>query len=154
MTHQWKNLSEFKAVLNEIRTQNDRGVAITAGATVEHALRLAIEARGENRPLNRFWRKIEVAYARGFVDKQTRDYLNTVRDIRNEFAHDMMPLTFTSETILKLCNNLPDPDFLAGGAKLVPPTDINERMRNRVIEKAWDLMLLLIGDLEIDDTLP
>src|ERR1700730_5834035 len=45
MRHQWKSRPEFKAVLVEIRTQNDRGAAITAGATVENALRLAIEAR-------------------------------------------------------------------------------------------------------------
>src|SRR5437016_14199503 len=127
MTQQWKNLPEFKDVLVEIRTQNDRGAAITAGAAVEHALRLAIEARwspispmsdkarkcifGENGPLGTFSAKIKVAHALGFVDQQTADYLNTVRLIRNEFSHNMNPLTFASERTLTLCNNLPDPDF-------------------------------------------
>jgi hypothetical protein len=38
MTQQWKNRPEFKSVLVEIRTQNDRGAAITAGAAVEHSI--------------------------------------------------------------------------------------------------------------------
>jgi DNA-binding MltR family transcriptional regulator len=169
MTQQWKNRPEFKSVLVEIRTQNDRGAAITAGAAVEHSLRLAIEARwspsspmsdtarkcifGETGPLGTFAAKIKVAHALGFVDQQTADYLNTVRLIRNEFAHHMKPITFASEIILALCKNLPNPDFFANGAQFVPPMD-DERMRSIFIEKVYDLMLFLIGDLETVDASP
>jgi hypothetical protein len=169
MTQQWKNLPEFKDVLVEIRTQSNRGAAITAGVTVENALRLAIEAHwsrtmsksarervfcGRGGALGTFSAKIDVANAMGLVDQQTTDYLNTVRRIRNEFAHSMIPITFASERIRTLCDDLPEPDFLAGSATLIPPMDINERMRGLFIEKAYDLMLLLIGDLEIDDASP
>src|SRR5262245_55274245 len=45
MARRWKDEPAFKAVLNEIRAHNDRTAAIVAGATLEYALQLAIEAR-------------------------------------------------------------------------------------------------------------
>ena len=66
---------------------------------------------------------------------------------RNEFAHDMNPLSFTSEKILPLCEKLPVPNIL-DDAEPVEPEDINERMRRRFIEMTYLQLLLLIGDLE------
>jgi hypothetical protein len=165
MRHGWKSLPEFEAVLNELRTQNDRGMAITAGATVEHALQLAIEAKwpamsktrrdevfGDNSPLGTFSAKIIVACAMGLIHDTTTIRLHIMRRIRNEFAHDMKPINFASERPLKLCQKLPDPDFLAGTAKIVPPADTNERMRSRVIDQTHALSILLLRDMEIPGT--
>ena len=161
MARRWKDEPAFKAVLNEIRAHNDRTAAIVAGATLEYALQLAIEARypaisEEGRKklfdsggvLSSFYNKIEFATAVDVIDQKASNYLHVLRKIRIEFAHDMNPLSFTSEKILPLCERLPVPDFLAGGVKLVEPEDNNERMRRRFIEKTYDLLLLLIGDLE------
>jgi len=82
------------------------------------------------------------------IDQKASNYFHILRKIRIEFAHDMNSLSFTSEKILPLCEKLPVPNFLAGGTKLVEPKDTNEPMRRRFIEKTYDLLLLLIGDLE------
>jgi hypothetical protein len=161
MARRWKDQAAFQAVLTEIRAHNDRTAAIVAGATLEYALQLAIEARyptmsekGRKKLfdsrgiLSSFYNKIEFATAVDVIDEQAGDYLHILRKIRIEFAHDMNPLSFTSAKILPLCEKLPVPNFLAGGAKLVEPKDRNERMRGRFIEKTYDLLLLLIGDLE------
>jgi len=161
MARRWKDEAAFQAVLKEIRAHNDRTAAIVAGATLEYALQLAIEARystisekGRKKlfdsrgMLSSFYNKIEFATAVDVIDQQAGNYLHILRKIRIEFAHDMNPLSFTSEKILPLCEKLPVPNFLAGRAKLVEPKDRNERMRRRFIEKTHDLLLLLIGDLE------
>jgi hypothetical protein len=45
MARRWKDEAAFQAVLKEIRAHNDRTAAIVAGATLEYALQLDIEAR-------------------------------------------------------------------------------------------------------------
>jgi hypothetical protein len=151
MAHQWKDQAAFKAVLEEIRAHNDRTAAIVAGATLEHALQLAIVAHypastklfDDRGVLNSFYSKIEFATAVGVIDKKASNYLHTLRKIRIEFGHDMNPLSFTSEKILRLCKSLPVPNFLEGGAKLQEPKDTNKRMRRRFIEMTYFLLLVL-----------
>jgi DNA-binding MltR family transcriptional regulator len=154
MARRWKDQPAFQAVLEEIRAHNDRTAAIVAAATLEYALQLAIEARcptirkelfDDRGLLSTFYAKIEFATAVGVIDQKESNYLNIIRKIRIEFAHDMNPLSFTSKKILRLCKTLPVPNFLAGGATLEEPTDTNQRMRRRFIEMTYLQLLLLIG---------
>jgi hypothetical protein len=100
----------------------DRSAAITAAAYVEHGLRKAIKchlqrniptaqekdlfdgARGG--PLGSFHAKIIMAQALGIIWPSQREDLDTIRAIRNAFAHSMNPITFENETIIRLCNEL------------------------------------------------
>jgi uncharacterized protein YutE (UPF0331/DUF86 family) len=152
--HRWKDRAAFQAILQEIRTlENDRAAAIVAVAVVEWALVLAIEAHCS--PMSNTKRKklekkslddlITTANTEGVIDQEAADHLNILRKIRNEFAHDMNPVSFASREILKLCKSLPVPNFQAGGAKLKEPKDTNKRMRRRFTEETWQLLLLLIG---------
>jgi hypothetical protein len=142
--------------LKEIEAHNDRTTAIVASATLEYALQLAIEARYPTSNklfgglLRDFSRKIEFATAMDVIDQEASDHLDTLRRIRNEFSHDMNPLSFASEEILPLCEKLPVPDFLDGPATLPEPEDTNARMRRRFTQETYHLLLLLIGDLESD----
>jgi uncharacterized protein YutE (UPF0331/DUF86 family) len=151
--HRWKDRAAFQVVLQEIRAlENDRAAAIVAVAVVEWALVLAIEAHCS--PMTNTKRKklekkssgdlIETANTEGVIDQQATDHLDILRKIRNEFAHDMNPVSFASDEILKLCKSLPVPGVL-DGAKLKEPKDINQRMRRRFTEETWQLLLLLIG---------
>jgi hypothetical protein len=157
MKHRWKDQAAFQAILPEIRTlENDRAAAIVAVAMVEYALVLAIEAHCS--PMTNTKRKkleqktlddsIKTANTKGVIDQPATDHLHILRKIRNEFAHDMNPLSFTSEKILPLCETLPVPNFLPGGATLEEPADTNQRTRRRFIEMTYLLLLELIGDLE------
>jgi DNA-binding MltR family transcriptional regulator len=158
MARRWKDQPAFQAILEEIRAHNDRTTAIVAAATLEYALQLAIEARcptirkelfDDRGLLSTFYAKIEFATAVGVIDQKESNYLNIIRKIRIEFAHDMNPLSFTSEEILRLCKALPVPGV---GKKSVEPKDPNAQMRRRFIEMTYLQLLLLIGDLEYSES--
>jgi hypothetical protein len=166
MVHRWKDEPAFQATIVEIRTQkNDRAAATVAVATVEYALQLAIEARyqlsiegrkklfdsGPQSPLSTLYSKIEFASAMGVIDQKTSEDLHILRKIRNEFAHEINPVSFNSGNILPLCEKLPVPGLLQGG-NFEESTEINERLRKRFVEQVFLLLLLLIGDLDVEST--
>ena len=88
--------------------ESDRGAAVLALALLEEQLREAIESRDvafKGSGLN-FRVNVEIAYALGLYDQETRDGLHTVRKIRNEFAHSRDPLKFEHGEIAALCRQL------------------------------------------------
>jgi uncharacterized protein YutE (UPF0331/DUF86 family) len=150
MARRW---TDFKAVLKEIETNNDRAAAIVAAATLEYALQLAIEAHCS--PMSDEEREklgkaslndlIVKAETKGVIDKKASDELHLLRKIRNEFAHDMNPVSFKSEVILGYCGRLPIPDFLDGGT-LEEPTEPNKKMRRRFEQMLYSQLLLLLPE--------
>jgi hypothetical protein len=102
----------FEGVVEEIKRQTDRGVAIIATAFLDLLLRHAIEKRMrldpelhdlifENRgPLQEFFSRIQVAFALKYID------LRILKDIRNAFAHSAEALDFNQEDIAKKCREL------------------------------------------------
>ena len=90
------------------KDESDRGAAVLAVARFKEQLRKAIESRDAAfRPsgLN-FWVCIEIAYALGLYDQETRDGLHTARKIRNKFAHSSVPLEFEHGEVAALCRQL------------------------------------------------
>ena len=70
------------------KDESDRGAAVLAVARFKEQLKEAIKSSDAAfRPsgLN-FWVSIEIAYALGLYDQETRDGLHTVRKIRNKFV--------------------------------------------------------------------
>ncbi len=61
-------------------------------------------------PLSTFKRKITAGYAFGIYDKIIRDGLNTVRDIRNAFAHSHRPIDFSHDYIRTELKTITLPD--------------------------------------------
>ena len=85
-----------------------RGAAVLALALFEEQLREAIESRDvafKGSGL-KFRVNVEIAYALGLYDQETRDGLHTVRKIRNKFAHSRDPLEFEHEEVAALCRQL------------------------------------------------
>ena len=109
---------EDKAIIDEIHAQTDRGAALIAGAYLEQRLVLALKARMnrneavENElfrtsgPLGTFSAKISLALLMGIIDANTHRILKTIKEIRNDFAHNAEPLTFESQRIRALSNNI------------------------------------------------
>jgi hypothetical protein len=103
----------------------DRATALVLGSILEQGLELAIlshcvlgwnttESEAEQRklfggaddsPMN-FALKNRIAYALGVYGPNTRDDIDTVRHIRNFFAHDRGHLTFDDKDVFGLCNQL------------------------------------------------
>lgn len=103
----------------------DRATALVLGSILEQGLELAIlshcvlgwntpEAEAEQKKLfgggedgsMSFSLKIRMAYALGVFGLKTRDYLDTMRHIRNFFAHDKGHLTFEDKDVRALCDQL------------------------------------------------
>jgi DNA-binding MltR family transcriptional regulator len=120
-----------KATTDEIDRQEDRAAAIIASAYVEDRLALAIKARliadiqvtnpmfNGDGPLATFSVKINMAYLLGLITKRQRETLHIIKKIRNLFAHDLSPLTFTSQNIQALCRNLHHDDNIASLRQLM-----------------------------------
>lgn len=96
----------------------DRTAAIAASAFVEHGLQQAILthfradiSNSDKRelftdpyaPLSGFSAKIVVARSLGILTKNEKEELDTIRNIRNAFAHSMIHIEFSDSPIPKLC---------------------------------------------------
>jgi hypothetical protein len=111
--------------LNEIERQEDRGAAVIGGAFLEDYLVDALKQRllkdqavindffGGMGPLATFNAKIEMAYLLGLIGKQSRQKMHSIRRIRNEFAHNLRPLSFEAPRIKNMCQALISQDKVA-----------------------------------------
>jgi DNA-binding MltR family transcriptional regulator len=155
---------EIPAVLAEINNQpNDRGAALIASAAVEMSLSHFIESWivpdlnsdeenglfGSDAPLSSFSDKIKVAYAFGLIDKDLRENLETLRLIRNAFAHSILAIDFKTEEIAKACENL----TLGEGRYTTPPPKENPA-RAQFIANGGALMFSLLRGKKGDESNP
>jgi hypothetical protein len=139
----------------EIRTGSDRAAAILVGASVEWALEAATLAQFpclddetleklRGGALSSFYGNIYLAYAMGIIDSAMRDDLNTIRKVRNIFAHAMTHVTFSRPEISAECNKL-----VSGYAEAVATRKPFEEVsgpeqRRRYVEVAHHLSLKLL----------
>lgn len=94
--------------------ENDRGAAILVATAVENSLQFAIsqymklsmngarELFGERAPLSDFFAKILLDHRLGMYEHQTRRNLDTIRHVRNAFAHAQVPISFKESEIINL----------------------------------------------------
>ncbi len=104
----------------EIDEGSDRSAAIIGAAFVEDSLQCALESRmiglspqvfneifnNVNGPLCSFSSKILLGFALGLYGPVLKMDLNVIRNIRNAFAHTMMPITFDSHEVENELKNL------------------------------------------------
>lgn len=100
-THSAEYIARMQVVIEELRSQSDRGVAIVGGAWVEEGLLGMLHAAfqpdamgwkratGNYGPLSTFSAKIDMAYLLRLVSSQILGDLNAIRSVRNAFAHDV-----------------------------------------------------------------
>jgi DNA-binding MltR family transcriptional regulator len=112
------------ALIEEIEEQTDRGVAIVGAAWVEEAMTAAIESLlhsdnkawsrlfSGNGPLSTFSAKTDLCSLLGLVSATIKSDLHIIREIRNEFAHQIVhrfehtKLSFVSPHINDKCKAL------------------------------------------------
>jgi hypothetical protein len=108
--------SDEQAVIEEIERQTDRGAALVAAAFIETRLEAAIKTRLDpeaaktvsklfhfSGALGNLAGKIDIGHALHLYPITIRDLLHDVREIRNQFAHNVAPLDFNSEDIRRRC---------------------------------------------------
>jgi DNA-binding MltR family transcriptional regulator len=104
--------------LHEFQAETDRGTIVVASAYLDDLLagmlrkhfvdepKVVDELLDCQGPLGTYSSRISLAYCLGLIrDDQFKD-LNTVRKIRNEFAHSHQSLSFAEPPISDLCDNL------------------------------------------------
>lgn len=113
-------LQQSLALVQEIETQTDRGVAIIGAAWVEEEINAAIESFLEkdkyawdrlfrkSGPLSSFSAKIDLARLLGITSAAVSSDLHIIRTIRNDFAHSILEkdhsiLSFNTPRIKDKC---------------------------------------------------
>jgi DNA-binding MltR family transcriptional regulator len=116
----WVNATpaEFEVIKELEESRSDRATAIVASAILEERLSSAITSRLQkdekalsrlfkySGPLGTFSSKIDLGYLMGLYGKEIYCDLNTIREIRNEFAHSLRTSGFKSQRVNDLCKNL------------------------------------------------
>lgn len=114
-----RNLTnKFAKLRREMIKESDRGLALYATAHIDNELESVLRKKligseqhlneifSFNGPVGTFSAKIKLTYSLGLIDKVIMDDINTLRKIRNEFAHSAQTLSFETQKNKDLCNNL------------------------------------------------
>ncbi|WP_233079168.1 hypothetical protein [Rheinheimera soli] len=111
-----RDLSEF---LNEFNKESDRGAALNAAAVLDDWLENILRSffadnksgkeliNGFNAPLGTFAAKAAAAHALGLLQDNEFQEITLIRKIRNEFGHSWKGVSFESEKVAGLVNQLP-----------------------------------------------
>jgi DNA-binding MltR family transcriptional regulator len=113
---------------HSLSAETDRGCALMAAEFLSTQLSELLRAhfvddskacdsvfKDANGSLSTFFSRIEFAYLLGYVGPVARREMHLIRKIRNEFAHEFTPLSFTEDRISARCRELsayvvlPDP---------------------------------------------
>lgn len=110
--------AEFVAFRRALTNESDRGCALFAAAYLDSALeglfratvlqskKVDEELFEGTSPLATFSGRIKLAYYLGLISAEFRADLDTIRKIRNDFAHDATILGFETQSIADRCKNL------------------------------------------------
>ena len=136
----WFTLEDdrYFSITEEINKQRDRGAAIIAVAVLEDHLLAAIKAKLSNNdakiedkmfngygPLASFSARIDLGFLLGLYESEIHKALHQIRKIRNEFAHNLSPLSFRSPHIRAIC------------AQFEPPKGSSRRF-HKMLDKTLD----------------
>ena len=111
------HLKEFSAFLPELNKESDRGRVLISCSYLDELLRQTLLAffteddnsnrlvEGFNAPLGTFSTRISAAFALGLISGREFRECNTLRRIRNRFAHNVQA-SFDMQEVRDLCQNL------------------------------------------------
>jgi len=109
---------DFIGFFQEYQNETDRAVAVLAAAFLDEELRQLLAGffindeketeglLGVDRPLGSFSARTAAAYCLGLLSKEDFQDLNTIRSIRNDFAHQLHGLSFGEPSIAQKCDKL------------------------------------------------
>jgi hypothetical protein len=111
----------FDEFRHELLGPSDRACALLGAAYLERNLIFLVQAKmraftkkesdalffDERAILKTFSARAEIAYALEIISKEEKTTLDSVRRVRNVFAHPIRPVTFEHELIAAVCKTLP-----------------------------------------------
>ncbi len=117
-----ESLDDLVGFFEKLQQESPRAAVIIAGAFLDEHLRRLIASfliddakavdgilgteDNPDKPASSFSARINLAYCLGLISKRSRDDLNTVRRIRNRFAHKIHNYSFDDKEIIDWCNSL------------------------------------------------
>ena len=116
--HLQSKIDDLSGLIEELASESDRASAIVAAAFLDEHLRDFLmhyfvddEEASNNllsneRPLGTFGARIRLFYSLGFASKKTLKALLLIKDIRNDFAHDLHGRSFEDPDIKAKCKKL------------------------------------------------
>ena len=128
---------EDAAIIQEIENERDRGGALVACQFLDNRLLQTIQTRLHRNDniegslfrgkggLASFSSRIDLGFLLQLYPNSTRDLMHRIRAVRNDFAHDLAPIRFTSPSVAARCNNIEElldtalPAWLAFHSQLV-----------------------------------
>lgn len=109
MFPQVKELVDFlEKFRKELEKESDCGSMLISMAMLDDLLRKIIKAfliSGSNAPIVSFSSRIALAYALGIISEEEHDECNSLRTVRNEFAHNIFR-NFEDQKVKDICANL------------------------------------------------
>ena len=115
----WSTTSEHESTaIMHLAKSDDHTAAIMAAAIIEARLRQALEQQFQRNdkveqemfrstgPLGSFSAKIKLAFLMGIINEETYRDLNTIKEVRNRFAHLVEVTHFDSSNIKSLTDRL------------------------------------------------
>lgn len=111
------DLGDWNEMVGSFYGESDRGAALLAGSFTEHALGTYLRFKMKNPkvaedlftamgPLSNFSQRNTIAYAFGLIPETFYRDFDTIRRIRNHFAHHPMDTTFDTAEIKQLAAKL------------------------------------------------
>ena len=113
-----EDLKYFSEFLTEFQEETDRGAALVGASLIDTRLeRLLCSHLAErkiaedlvtsgNAPLGTLSARAKICFCLGLITELEFHEKNTIRRIRNEFAHGVHGVSFSTQMIRDLCNNL------------------------------------------------
>ncbi|EPG6918551.1 TPA: hypothetical protein SMT72_002133 [Proteus mirabilis] len=126
-------INELSIFLNELHEESDRGIALLSASIIEDWLSTILKSflidneaskkmlDGFNAPIGTFSAKINMAFSLGLIMKNEYKEIEIIRKIRNEFGHNWHGISFKTQKIIDLTNNLP----------WLGPGDIEQTVKSR-----------------------
>lgn len=114
-----QEISKMNEYLSHIRQESDRGAVLSFAAVIEERLKEVILLflmdnkssvkllDGFNAPLGTFSAKILMAHALGLISEKEFKEIQTLRKIRNRFAHSLEKIDFETNDIKSILYTLP-----------------------------------------------
>src|SRR5690606_37481533 len=76
---------------------------------------------GPNAPLGTFSSRVLSAYCLGLISEDEFKDIEIIRKIRNDFAHNLLEISFDNQSIMDRCKNLSTPNLLSNIFELDAP---------------------------------
>ena len=115
--------SELFDRLNSLRLESDQSIALVGATILEDSIKEALyrdmrsmsadeKARlfSNNGPIATFSSAIKIAYANEIIGVSAKKDLDLIREIRNQFAHAIVSISFATPEIEVACANLTAPE--------------------------------------------